>query len=219
MWQINHTAASYQGLFAHTPSTWYFCLSIVQMSMTAIICVPCPQAKAALARRLAQRVLRHWGGAVEARCAAAHLAMRDHEICTLNKEARIEPLTTNRTVAWQCHRDGNKLQVSVHVFHAKLLSCCSHLMHPVWACLQIRNWEAGAVHSMAQRRLRRRLHAWADWQIADKHKLRAAQLAARRWQQTVCRSAFSTWWEPRSNPTQRVLFPTPTQCWQGFYLI
>ena len=46
------------------------------------------QAKAALARRLAQRVLQHWGGAVAARCAAAHLAMRDHEICALNKEAR-----------------------------------------------------------------------------------------------------------------------------------
>ena len=46
------------------------------------------QAKAALARRLAQQVLQHWGGAVAARCAAAHLAMRDHEICALNKEAR-----------------------------------------------------------------------------------------------------------------------------------
>jgi hypothetical protein len=49
----------------------------------------CRQAKAALARRLVQRVLEHWGGAVEALCAAAHLAMRDHEMCALNKEARL----------------------------------------------------------------------------------------------------------------------------------
>lgn len=47
-----------------------------------------PQARAAMARRLMQRTLQHWGAAVEARCSAAHLSMRDHEICTLNKEVR-----------------------------------------------------------------------------------------------------------------------------------
>lgn len=46
------------------------------------------QARAALGRRLMHRALLGWGAVVEARCAAAHLAMRDHEICTLNKEAR-----------------------------------------------------------------------------------------------------------------------------------
>jgi hypothetical protein len=64
-----------------------FCHSFLTMPTSAIHhCCLCPQARAALARRLAQRVLQHWGGAVEARCAAAHLAMRDHEICALTKE-------------------------------------------------------------------------------------------------------------------------------------
>jgi hypothetical protein len=51
------------------------------------------------------------------------------------------------------------------------------------------------VHAAAQRRLRRWLHAWAAWQIMHKHKLLRVQLTTRHWQQTVCRSTFSTWWE------------------------
>ena len=59
------------------------------------------------------------------------------------------------------------------------------------------------MHAAAQRRLRQQLHAWAAWQQERRRRLRRAQLAVQRWQQTVCRSAFHTWWGRAASPAQQ----------------
>lgn len=60
--------------------------------------------------------------------------------------------------------------------------------------LQIRKWEAGAVHAAAQRRLRRWLHAWSAWRCKQMREQTMMRLAVEHWRQAACRSVMRTWY-------------------------
>lgn len=196
------------------------------------------QARAALGRRLMQRALLSWGAVVETRCAAAHLAMRDHEICTLNKEIRkweagaVHAAAQRRLrrwlhawAAWQRHQARKRAtmqQAAKHWRHTAQRSATRTWQEHAGRRRQRRARVAAAAAKLRRSRLQRLLRAWAAAPATKRRHLRLVDAAvARGSRKRNLMQAWAGWrWFADRQRQRRVAAVRPlAQVWRGWVAV